>query len=65
MTIQSMKKNVIAFVSLLILATTLSTPSYSASKLKLTMATSGSETDARSVAIREVMFPMISNFADV
>ena len=59
------KKTLVTSISALILAVSIVSPSFSASKLKLTMATSGSETDARSVAIREVMFPMISDFADV
>ena len=53
-----------AVLTFVMLTIGLVSPSYSA-KLKLTMATSASETDARSVAIANVMFPMISDFADV
>ena len=59
-----LKKTLLTAASVLMLAVISVTPAYSA-KLKLTMATSGSETDARSVAIANVMIPMISDFADV
>jgi len=58
------KKLLISVISVLVLTVSMVSPSYSA-KLKLTMATSASETDARSVAIANVMFPMISDFAEV
>ena len=58
------KKFILSVASLVMLTVSMISPSYSA-KLKLTMATSGSETDARSVAIANVMLPMISDFADV
>jgi TRAP-type C4-dicarboxylate transport system substrate-binding protein len=58
------KKLILSVASLLMLTVSMISPSYSA-KLKLTMATSASETDARSVAIANVMLPMISDFADV
>ena len=58
------KNTVLTVTSFLMLTVITISPAYSA-KLKLTMATSGSETDARSVAIANVMLPMISDFADV
>src|SRR5210317_980128 len=58
------KKLILSVASLLMLTVSMISPSYSA-KLKLTMATSASETDARSVAIANVMLPMISDFADM
>jgi len=58
------KKLILSVASLLMFTVSMISPSYSA-KLKLTMATSASETDARSVAIANVMLPMISDFADV
>ena len=58
------KNTILTVTSLLMLTVITISPAYSA-KLKLTMATSGSETDARSVAIANVMLPMISDFADV
>src|SRR6056300_2054039 len=57
------KKLILSVASLLMLTVSMISPSYSA-KLKLTMATSGSETDARSVAIANVMLPMVSDFAN-
>ena len=57
-------KKILALTSVLMLVVLTIAPAYSA-KMKLTMATSGSETDARSVAIANVMLPMISNFAEV
>ena len=58
------KKIMLSLATIALLAVSIISPSYSA-KLKLTMATSGSETDARSLAIANVMLPMISDFADV
>ena len=58
------KNTILTVTSFLMLTVITISPAYSA-KLKLTMATSGSETDARSVAIANVMLPMISDFADV
>jgi TRAP-type C4-dicarboxylate transport system substrate-binding protein len=58
------KKLLVSVISFLVLTFSLVSPGYSA-KLNLTMATSASETDARSVAIANVMFPMISDFAEV
>lgn len=37
---------------------------FAADKVKLRLATSGSETDQRSVAMAEVFAPMVADFAD-
>lgn len=46
------------------LAATVAIPSFAADKIKLRLATSGSETDARSIAMAEVFAPMVADFAD-
>jgi tripartite ATP-independent transporter DctP family solute receptor len=46
------------------IAVSLAAPSVAQSKLTFTLATSGSETDQRSVAMREVFAPMVAGFAD-
>ena len=45
-------------------ATMLSTPALAQDKVTFTLATSGSETDQRSVAMAEVFAPMVAGFAD-
>ncbi len=45
-------------------AAAVATPSFAADKIKLRLATSGSETDQRSVAMAEVFAPMVAEFAN-
>ena len=56
MFLKIMKKIMLSLATIALLTVSIISPSYSA-KLKLTMATSGSETDARSLAIANVMLP--------
>jgi tripartite ATP-independent transporter DctP family solute receptor len=46
------------------LATGVSVPTVAQDKIKLRLATSGSETDQRSIAMAEVFAPMVADFAD-
>ena len=46
------------------LALGMAMPTFAADKIKLRLATSGSETDQRSVAMAEVFAPMVAEFAD-
>lgn len=46
------------------IAASLTAPSFAADKIKLRLATSGSETDQRSIAMAKVFAPMVAGFAD-
>lgn len=58
------RRNLLSAVAALGLACGMAIPSFAADKIKLRLATSGSETDQRSVAMAEVFAPMVAEFAD-
>ncbi|WP_150523565.1 TRAP transporter substrate-binding protein DctP [Roseibium sediminis] len=57
------RRTLVATVTALGLTAGLAVPAFAAEKIKLRMATSGSETDQRSVALAEVFAPMVADFA--
>lgn len=58
------RRTALAAITAAGLATTMAIPSFAADKITLRMATSGSETDQRSVAMAEVFAPMVADFID-
>ena len=64
MFVKSTRRTALSVFITLGLAVGIAAPSLAADKIKLRMATSGSETDQRSVAMAEVFGPAVSGFAD-
>ena len=58
------RRAAIASVAALGIAAGVSAPSFAQDKMNFTLATSGSETDQRSVAMANVFAPMVAEFAD-
>jgi tripartite ATP-independent transporter DctP family solute receptor len=58
------RTSLVALMATGFLAATATMPSFAADKINLRLATSGSETDQRSVAMAEVFGPAVSDFAD-
>jgi len=58
------RRAAIASLTALSLTAGLANPAFAADKIQLRMATSGSETDQRSVAMAEVFAPMVADFVD-
>ena len=58
------RRATIASLTVLGLAASAAAPAFSAEKITLRMATSGSETDQRSIAMAEVFAPMVADFVD-
>ena len=58
------RRAAIASLTALGLAASTAAPAFAADKITLRMATSGSETDQRSVAMAEVFAPAVASFAD-
>lgn len=58
------RRTALAAITAAGLATTMAIPSFAADKITLRMATSGSETDQRSVAMAEIFAPMVADFID-
>ena len=58
------RRAAIASVAALGIAASVATPSLAQDKMTFTLATSGSETDQRSVAMANVFAPMVASFAD-
>ncbi len=58
------RRATVASLTVLGLAAGLAAPAFAADKITLRMATSGSETDQRSIAMAEVFAPMVADFVD-
>lgn len=58
------RRKVLSLVAIAGLAVGASAPTFAADKIKLRLATAGTETDQRSVAMAEVFAPMVAEFAD-
>ncbi|PSL21372.1 TRAP transporter substrate-binding protein DctP [Shimia abyssi] len=58
------RRTAIASLTALSLSAAMAVPAFAADKVQLRLATSGSETDQRSVALAEVFAPMVADFAD-
>lgn len=58
------RRNALSLIAAAGIALGASAPAFSADKIKLRLATSGTETDQRSVAMAEVFAPMVADFAD-